>query len=1521
MRGMRMQNTPGEPTTTVRRRTRSSLLGVALGFALLAALLLVPCAQASKGVISSFGSTGSGAGQLNGVGGIAINRTGTGTGTSAGDVYVGDGNNRIQQFDAEGNPIRAFGWNVVASGPDNVTPANAVQSLSVPGSVTGGTYTLTYNGKTTAPLAFNATAAQVQSALVALSSIGGSFGNNVNVSGAASPYAITFVNELGDTPVPAISADSSNLTGGSATVSPVTTGVSGYEVCDVKANPTDVCQAGEAGVRAGALGSVNGIAVDQSNGNLYITESFGNNRIDVYSAAGAFEGAFAWGVLNGSHELQFCTTTCLKGFSEDSQTSGGAGEFNPGGGIGKPDVAPAGSPSEGDLYLADSGNDRIDEFKPTLTAGAVTGISFVRAIGWDVVESGPDNVPGVSEVQSIEIPAAVTGGTFKVSFEGETTAAIPFNASKKELGKAFENLGLGAQVSGGPLEHIPYTITFAGSLAEVNVPQLTVDNTKLIGGEATVETLTQGISPIEVCNVSAHPTDICKRGADSGQLGRDGQLEHPQDVGVDSTGAIYAADSSPGARRVEKYNADGSFDEEFAPANLTAAAEGLAPSSLAIDPSNGHVFVTKKISEETGVFEIFEFDSAGNLLGTSPAGGLQSLGEPAVGNEEKLYVGSGSRILILGTPPAPSATLGPVTAVTANSATFSGTVTPPTPGLFGGFATFYHFEYSTDGLNWSRVPAEEDAAAGDGTGAGSPDSCPVDNPPSCNVTETVTDLQPGITYHVRLVATTGTSVTTPEATFATEAAKPSISGSEAEVEQSTATLIGFVNPNNQASTYRFEWGPTTEYGNTVPDASAGSGGVAVKVSAPLTGLEPDTTYHFRIVATNGSGTTTGPDQEFTTVNAAGLPDNRRAELVSPADKRPQGTVQAFKTEPFQASEDGQAFVYPILNGLLDTSAGGGVTYLAKRGAAEWASEQVSAPALVPPPEDGLGSAPSSVHYFTPDLSCGLIESYEPLTADTPAADVELGVRNLYRINADGSHTLVSNTVPSNPTESNFPDKVGGMSPDCSRVYFTSEYKLLPGASGLYEWHDGTLVDAGLLPDGTVPTEEFIFGGLQHPLFIGGPGRANAVSSDGRRLFFTAVSDEGKDEGKRAVFLREDGATVDVSQTTTTTAPLGARYEIASADGSHVFFSANYGLTPSSSSGPSSGSCADGPSGEAAPCDIYDYDTETNTLTDLSADSNPADTNGAVTEGVLDASEDGSDVYFAALGQLVPNEGNTYKQNLAGQGFANVYLSHEGNLSYVGILTKADLLSALARGNGTSQPWQSQATPDGRHLLFASAADVTGYVSGGAQEAYLYSAESGTTVCVSCRRDGAPSLGSASDSPIANQPPRRRSLSDDGSRVFFTMRDPLAPGAIAGDPNIYEWEKGQVYLLNDGGGVEPRFLGASASGDDAFLASTEQLDAHDTDFVGDVYDLRVNGGYPPPEEPPAPCEPAQDQCQGAPAVPPPAQGSPSAGFNGPGNPPLAAPGKPKHKKTHKRHRHKKAHKRQAKRANANRGGSK
>jgi hypothetical protein len=146
-------------------------------------------------------------------------------------------------------------------------------------------------------------------------------------------------------------------------------GGSGVNVCTVAAS----CAAGTESGAAGGMSSPQGIAIEQSTGNLYVTDQ-GNRRVDVFSAEGAFEGAFGWNVdaTTPEEELQLCTeaTGCQAG-------SEGAGEGQLGFEVGYPAI----SPLNGHVLIADKANHRVQELAPAITAGSISGISFVRAFG------------------------------------------------------------------------------------------------------------------------------------------------------------------------------------------------------------------------------------------------------------------------------------------------------------------------------------------------------------------------------------------------------------------------------------------------------------------------------------------------------------------------------------------------------------------------------------------------------------------------------------------------------------------------------------------------------------------------------------------------------------------------------------------------------------------------------------------------------------------------------------------------------------------------------------------------------------------------------------------------------------------------------------------------------------------------------------------------------------------------------------------------------------------------------------
>jgi hypothetical protein len=146
------------------------------------------------------------------------------------------------------------------------------------------------------------------------------------------------------------------------------------------------------------------------------------------------------------------------------------------------------------------------------------------------------------------------------------------------------------------------------------------------------------------------------------------------------------------------------------------------------------------------------------------------------------------------------------------------------------------------------------------------------------------------------------------------------------------------------------------------------------------------------------------------------------------------------------------------------------------------------------------------------------------------------------------------------------------------------------------------------------------------------------------------------------------------------------------------------------------------------------------------------------------------------------------------------------------------------------------------------------------------------------------------------------MSADGSYVFFEDTDGLTPQALNDKPigerhgrvvyahNIYEYHDGDVHLISDGADISQggdysspvHLLGTDPTGDDVFFSTLSQLVPQDTDSDIDVYDARVNGGFPTPLETP---ECTSDGCQG-PLSAAPTLLSPGSEFQAGANPPLA-----------------------------------
>ena len=203
----------------------------------------------------------------------------------------------------------------------------------------------------------------------------------------------------------------------------------------------------------------------------------------------------------------------------------------------------------------------------------------------------------------------------------------------------------------------------------------------------------------------------------------------------------------------------------------------------------------------------------------------------------------------------PTITTNPATNVTSTGATLNGTVNPnevfnPIGGLVpNGQGTTVHFEYGTTTSYGSTTPNQIFTGG-----------------KTQNVMASISSLVPGTLYHFRLVGTnTGGTVNGSDLTFTTVQPAPTITTAAAtNVTTTAAALNGMVNPNGaMTTTVHFEYGITTGYGTSTSNQMF-TGTTNQNVTANISGLIPNTLYHFRLVGSNSGGTTNGNDLTFMT---------------------------------------------------------------------------------------------------------------------------------------------------------------------------------------------------------------------------------------------------------------------------------------------------------------------------------------------------------------------------------------------------------------------------------------------------------------------------------------------------------------------------------------------------------------------------------------------------------------------------------------------------------------------------------
>ena len=619
--------------------------------------------------------------------------------------------------------------------------------------------------------------------------------------------------------------------------------------------------------------------------------------------------------------------------------------------------------------------------------------------------------------------------------------------------------------------------------------------------------------------------------------------------------------------------------------------------------------------------------------------------------------------------------------------------------------------------------------------------------------------------------------------------------------------------------------------------------------------------------------------------ALALPDCRAYEMVSPPGSVPVRLSSGGKPV---AAVDGQRFGYYSFEPYPGSNEEG-LYLLATRDESGWSVQNVIPPQGGVYASDQIACFPSVV-YSEELTSAVLIDGWrdgdEVCEGDDPplSSDEPRGYANLFlRDNEDSSYQLIDE-LPAGQAPANA--LVWDVTPD-DRVVFSEQARLTPEASvglDLYEW-DGSDRLVSVLPDG-----EPVAGTLANSLTA---LYTHPVSASGETVFFYYGGDlyarlhatrEPASSSMCGVGGAEGACTVqiDAAQPGASGAGGNGMFMDASEDGSRVFFTDASRLTSDSTA------FSNRP-------DLYEYDLETGSLTDLTVDSSDF---GADVFGYTGASADGSYLYFVAKGALTG--GQTNGEGETAVAFQpNLYLRHEGVTTFVATLSGADSSDWAENGSLTAR-----VSPDGRYLIFESVEPLTGYdnqpleprdCEKSCHEVFLYDAVENELSCVSCAASGEPPSGPSEISyptveTLTPESPSylQRNVLDDG-QVFFDSRTPLVGQAVNGEVNVYEYENGSVDLISSGAGSgASEFLDASASGQDVFFSTAQGLVQGDTDNQTSVYDARVDGGFPPGSG-----ETQQVMaCEGAEACKPPASESPaqlfpaSTALSGSGN--LAAP---------------------------------
>ena len=632
--------------------------------------------------------------------------------------------------------------------------------------------------------------------------------------------------------------------------------------------------------------------------------------------------------------------------------------------------------------------------------------------------------------------------------------------------------------------------------------------------------------------------------------------------------------------------------------------------------------------------------------------------------------------------------------VTATTATFEGELNPG--GATGRLS--YQLDYNTNGT----CAGGESTAPVEVTEAKQFQVSPVE----------VTELEPNDTYTFCLVVTNvlGEQAQGNEVLVLTGHQVPAIIGvSVANTTSTSATVSGGIYPHGEVATYRVEYGLNNAYGSSTPEASISAQHGPASIQAQLTGLAPNSEYHYRIIATNSTGSEQSPDatfmtSEMTVAGSQGLPDDRAFEMVTPPNNDDANVYVPFAlgvAEPvsegvqtsklFQVASDGSAVIYEgdATSGGGNGIAGSGIgnQFLARRLAGGgWVNKSIQPP----------GTFSTLYLGFASDLSAGVLTAgTEAEPEDPPLSEEALGggSRVLYKRSASENsyQPLYTNAVqPERPevgvnrfgtnkaTQSTEAPIFAGGSADFSSLLFEVNDALLAGDGAieselrqdvgveiakeenknyLYDSVDGRLTLVDVSPEGKVVPDATFGGPAYSRLDEHQPDFSGTISADGSRVYWSSLKTTNE-QNVEEVQAPPTGLYLRENPTEPQSPVVNGRCSVAS-DACTIRVSAGEARYWASAADGRYAFYSEGGG-------LYRFDAEPE------AGHGSRETVAEPSAGVMAAlgvSEDGEDVYFVATGIL---SGASSEGAEPVEGEPNLYLSHDGGTPvFIATLSYAD----------------------------------------------------------------------------------------------------------------------------------------------------------------------------------------------------------------------------------------------------------